>query len=198
MSDDEGDYDYGDDGPPPAAGGGEPEFDADGFPIGAAGRAAAGPAGVGGGGRLQAQLNPLQQKMERERKEREAAAAAAKKKAALASKLAAFGGAKGVDAEKAAREKEEAEKKAAAERASRVPKAEKAQIDSRVTDMMKSEARGLPGARRGPTAVSPGAELLGSHRPPPPRYPLSPDTRRRQPHPRAAIPPPPSLSQVAL
>ncbi len=130
MSDDDGpddDYDL-DDLPPQTKGEDEPEIDKDGYPISR-------------GGKFQAQLNPLQQKLEREKKEREEKAKAAAKKAALASKLAAFGGNKKADEEKAAREKEEAEKKAAADKAaqSKVPKAAPAQIDSRVTDMMRSE-----------------------------------------------------------
>jgi hypothetical protein len=129
MSDDENDGDYDDEVPPPPAGGadGEPEIDKDGYPISR-------------GGKFQAQLNPLQQKLEKARKEKEEQAKKDAKKAALANRLAAFGGAKQLDAERAAKEKEEAEKKAAAEREkAKIPKAAPAVLDNRVADMMKSE-----------------------------------------------------------
>jgi hypothetical protein len=129
MSDDEGpEYDEGEL-PPIVNPDGEPEIDKDGYPISR-------------GGKFQAQLNPLQQKLEREKREREERAAKEAKKAALASKLAAFGGAKKEDpAEKAARERAEAEAKAAAEKAAKAAKLTgPAQIDSRVADMMKSES----------------------------------------------------------
>lgn len=125
MSDDDVDYDD-DELPAIQQNPDEPEIDKDGYPISR-------------GGKFQAQLNPLQQKLERERKEREDKAKRDAKKAALASKMAAFGGAKQEEA-RLAKEKEEAEKKAAAVAAEKkIPKVEKAQIDSRVTDMMKSK-----------------------------------------------------------
>lgn len=125
MSDDE-EYDFEADAEPIQKTEDEPEIDKDGYPISR-------------GGKFQAQLNPLQQKMERLKKEKEEKAKADAKKAALASKLAAFGGAKKDTAgDKAAKEKEEAERKAKEEAAK--PK-EKNKIDNRVADMMKSEYR---------------------------------------------------------
>jgi hypothetical protein len=78
MSDDEA--------PPPAAEE-EPTLDERGFHI------------VRTGGKLQNQLNPLQLKMERERKEKEEKAKKDAKKAALDKRLAAFGGNKSAEGE---------------------------------------------------------------------------------------------------
>ena len=50
-----------------------------------------------GGGKLQNQMNPLQLKMEREKKEREEKAKKDAKKAALDKRLAAFGGNKSAE-----------------------------------------------------------------------------------------------------
>lgn len=80
MSDDEGG------GPPPDE---EPTLDEKGFHI------------IRTGGKLQNQANPLQLKMERERKEREEKAKKDAKKAALNNRLAAFGGNKQTEGESA-------------------------------------------------------------------------------------------------
>jgi hypothetical protein len=84
------------------------------------------------GGKLQAQLNPLQLKMAAMKAAAEDKAKKDAKKAALASRAAAFGSIK--DDGKGAKAVEEP--KAAV--GSKVPELEKARLDGKVVDMMRS------------------------------------------------------------
>lgn len=85
------------------------------------------------GGKLQAQLNPLQLKMAAMKAAAEDKAKKDAKKAALASRAAAFGSIK--DDGKGAKAAVEEPKAAAG---SKVPELEKARLDGKVVDMMRS------------------------------------------------------------
>lgn len=126
MSDD----DYDDDGP-----GGPREddvqLDEHGYPVSLAGSV---------GGKFQAQLNPLQQKMEQQKREREDKAKREAKKAALASRAAAFGSIKEDTKGKAEVEKD-AKKPA---ETTKVPDVVKPKLESKVVDMMKSGFHACP------------------------------------------------------
>ena len=128
MSDDESGSDTGD-------GVLAPQVDERGFPIGS---------GQGGGPRVIATANPLQLKMEALKREAEAAAKVAAKKAALASRLAAFQGGKnsatiGGDSAGAGDSSTPVISQAPAEPVETMRKVvEKVLLDSRVVGMMKS------------------------------------------------------------
>lgn len=125
MSDDERDDDDGPQGPRED----DVQLDEHGYPISLQ---------TNMGGKFQAQMNPLQLKMEQQRKEKEEKAKREAKKAALASRAAAFGSVK--DTEKDKKDAPEAESKGkAAGDANKVPDVAKPKLEGKVVDMMKSK-----------------------------------------------------------
>jgi hypothetical protein len=108
------------------------KLDERGFPIGTAAIAS------GGGGRLVATANPLQLKLEKQKREAEEKAKAAAKKASLQSRLAAFGGGSSAEpSPKSPPAASPAAPPAAPLAPATAPVAEVA-LDSRVVNMMKS------------------------------------------------------------
>jgi hypothetical protein len=128
MSDAE-DYDDGEEGAPPPAGGERQLLDERGFPIGTSQTMAS-----SGGGRLVARENPLQQKLEKQKREAEEKAKAAAKKASLQTRLAAFGG--GASAEPSPKSPPAISPAAPPPAALAAPA--EVVLDSRVMGMMKS------------------------------------------------------------
>lgn len=114
-----------------------PTVDERGFPIGSA------PIASGGGGRLVATANPLQLKLERQKREAEEKAKAAAKKASLQTRLAAFGGGASADPSPKSPAASAAASPAAPPAAPLSAPAAAPEIDSRVANMMKSACAAL-------------------------------------------------------